>query len=39
MNANKGTNCSIIDGSKNANAQSLLVGIWCKYFVVDHLNR
>ena len=38
MNANKDTNCSIIDG-KNVNAQSLLVGIWCKYFVVNHLNR
>ena len=39
MNANKDINYSIIDSSKNVSAQSLLVGIWFKYFVVNHLNR
>lgn len=39
MNANKDTNYSIIDSSKNVSAQSLLVGIWFKYLVVNHLNR
>lgn len=39
MNANIDTNYSITDSSKDVNTQPPLVGIWFKYFVINHLNR